>query len=178
MMAGRLLLELPTTPVAPDLPTLPWPRQAEDGTPLGIDLGKPRKPGAPPAALEVAKLVGASLRGRAVPLDPDDVVQEVCLAIVRRNHCESAFDPRRAGFSKYVWTVAGNVVGHMLDAQRSRKRERVEEDVPELEDGRDPIGAFEDVDAARARGVNVELARRSIEAPAEQLDMFGKGGGR
>ena len=162
-------------------PLLPWPRTADDGvTPLGIDLGRSRAPGKPAAYVELQKLVLSSLRKGGIPLDPDDVVQEVAIAIVRRNRCESAYDPRECGFSHYVWMVSGNVIGHMLDARKPHRRVKLRDELPEVEDERDPIGAWQSTEGHQVQWIhsNVEAYCLSVEeAPAPrtmaQLSLFG-----
>jgi len=135
-----------TAPVQPDpadtLPAvpakligpLPWPRQAEDGTPLGLDLGKPLSAGRPPAALEVQAIVFKFLEGVRVPFDRDDLLQEVLLTIHRRNRYPSAFDPRLATFGKYVWLVCRNVLGHMLQRAERSEAEVTVDELPDLAD--------------------------------------------
>lgn len=107
---------------------LPWPRTADDGTQLGIDLGRPLAAGRPVAALEVQAIVFKFLEGQRVPFDRDDLLQEVLIAIHRRNRYPSAYDPRLATLGKYVWLVCRNILGHMLQrAERSEAEVSVEE---------------------------------------------------
>lgn len=75
---------------------LPWPRAADDGTPLGIDLAA--------LHLDVRRIVLSKFHVEGV--DREDLVATVIAAIARRNRLPSAYDPRRASLSKYVYTVA------------------------------------------------------------------------
>jgi DNA-directed RNA polymerase specialized sigma24 family protein len=97
---------------APRAPYLPWPRAAEDGTELGVDLSV--------SAEAVAALVRRNFR--APPgVDMDDYCQEVCLRIAARNHMPSAHDPRKSSLGHYVYMVA-SATGANLASSESRHR--------------------------------------------------------
>jgi len=103
---------------APRTEWLPWPRSAEDGTPLGVDLSE-KSP-------DVRRIM---LRHFSAPkgVDFDDYFQEVCVTIARRNHMPSAHDPRKSSFGHYVYMVA-NTIGADLANVEGRRREAVGEE--------------------------------------------------
>lgn len=140
-----------------DATPLPWPRRAEDGTPLGVDLAKHHR--------DVARIVGAKFRPETV--DPDDLVQETCLAILRKNRQACAYDPRRASLGKYVYTVARSTLGHLLERQRSRAWLVTEAEPPELADERDPLAAFEVADEI---GLTAAQLEASLDREAERAE--------
>lgn len=174
--------------------SLPWPRTS-DGVRLGVDLGRPAHEADPrhvrtstPAAVEVRRLVASAVRSSGLTLDVEDIAQEVSLAIVRRNFTPSAYDHRLAGFSHYVWQVCANVVGHLLEKRRRWRRERPAADLPEREEPRDPLAAWEwtqelDVDVAWAREHLADAEgpeEPAVDGPGvvkaargEQLSLFG-----
>lgn len=137
-----------------DAAPLPWPRMAEDGvTPLGVDLTAKH--------LDVRRLVIRHCLAAA--LDTDDLVQEVTVAIWRKNRSDSAWDPRRASFGKYVILVGKSIRSHMLKAPRWRAESSGEE-APGDADEHDPLQAFElAVDAARAERIDLAETRAAGE---------------
>ena len=66
-------------------------------------------------------------------VDPEDLVGEVYAAIARKNRQACAFDPRRAGLSKYVWRVAYGVHSNLRGAVK--RWEAVVDDRAQLGDG-------------------------------------------
>lgn len=90
---------------------LPWPREAEDGTPLGVDLTV--------TAEDVRRIMLRHFRPPA-GVDFEDYYQEVCTRIVRRNHMPSAHDPRKSSFGHYVYMVA-NATGADLAKSESKR---------------------------------------------------------
>lgn len=89
---------------APRAPHLPWPRAAEDGTQLGVDLSL--------AAGEVREVVRKYFR--APPgHEIDDYCQEVCVRIAVRNHMPSAHDPRKSSLKHYIYMVANATGANM-----------------------------------------------------------------
>jgi DNA-directed RNA polymerase specialized sigma24 family protein len=58
-------------------------------------------------------------------VDGDDLVQEVLAAIARKNTLpRSAYDPRRASFSKYVWIVARSTAANVANREGRLRRVR------------------------------------------------------
>lgn len=106
----------------------------------GIDVAK--------AYLDVKKIT-LKFFGRTNGLDAEDVVQEVLLAILRKNASpKSAFDPSRSSFGHYVHLVAKSVVLHMLEARRWAREASASGESIDMMDASDPIGAFEYVEAS------------------------------
>lgn len=96
---------------APRAPYLPWPRCAEDGTQLGVDLSQ--------AEGEVREVVRKYFR--APPgYEIDDYCQEVCVRIAARNHMPSAHDPRKSSLRHYIYMVANATGANMANAESKR----------------------------------------------------------
>ena len=76
----------------------------------GIDLARYHR--------DVRRLTLARWRGPALALDPDDLVQEVCRRILRRNRRPCAWDPSRGSLGHYVHCIAGNAIADMLAVHR------------------------------------------------------------
>jgi DNA-directed RNA polymerase specialized sigma24 family protein len=68
------------------------------------------------------RLTLARWRGPALGRDPDDLVQEVCRRILRRNRRPCAWDPSRGSLGHYVHCVAGNAIADMLAVHRRHAR--------------------------------------------------------
>lgn len=106
---------------------------------LGIDVAK--------KAGDIQRIALKFFRGTG--LDPNDLVQDVLCAILRKNGTPSAFDPSKASFSKYVYLVSRNVVCNALAKQKRHGRIALLPEVPEdVMDAHDPIAAFEHVEAS------------------------------
>ncbi len=99
---------------APRAPRLPWPRRAEDGTALGVDLSS--------AADEVREVVHKYFRA-PVGHDMDDYFQEVCARIAARNHMPSAHDPRKSSLKHYIYMVANATGANLANAGSKRTLE-------------------------------------------------------
>ena len=107
---------------------------------LGIDVSK--------AYLDV-KRITLKFFGRTNGLDPEDLLQEVLLAILRKNASpKSAFDPSRSSFGHYVHLVAKSVVLHMLEARRWAREASASGESIDRIDERNPIGAYEHCEAS------------------------------
>ena len=99
--------------------------------------------------VDVCKLVASKCHFPT--LDPEELLQEVCCAILRKNKSEkSAWDSSRASFSKYVVLVARSTGLHMLDARRFQSLASSEA-ARDVADERDPILLYEE---ARELGLN------------------------
>lgn len=161
----------------PRTPRLPWPRTADDGTSLGIDVA------AKAEDIRRLTIAGYSLAAVESRVGIEDLVQTVFEAILRRNHFEaSAFDPRRGSFGHYVHRLAGCQLANLVGA--ARRNQLAEEDAPEVVDAEafDPEGQLEEVSAGveelrAAEGVKplwkVALEERRAKGP--QLGLFGPG---
>ena len=152
---------------------LAWPRSADDGTPLGIDIAA--------KAEDVRRIVLAKFGHSATSrgIDPDDLVQTVLLAILRRNRMPCAYDPRRSSFGHYVFRVTRSQFVNLTEVEA-----RHHDGMPmETDDGRqrdvidDRMNAEERYAAAeQANPAPQPLWRISLdarEAAGPQLDLFG-----
>lgn len=93
---------------------LPWPREADDGTPLGVDLSS--------AADDVRRIMLKHFRPPA-GVEFDDYYQEVCAKIASRNHMPSAHDPRKSSLGHYVYMVANATGANMANSESRRPSE-------------------------------------------------------
>jgi hypothetical protein len=107
----RALKKAGTYEPAPRAPHLPWPRCAEDGTHLGVDLSA--------SASEVREVVRKYFRAPAGH-EIDDYCQEVCVRIAARNHMPSAHDPRKSSLRHYIYMVANATGANMANTESRR----------------------------------------------------------
>lgn len=130
---------------------LPWPRRASDGTQLGIDLHVEAK--------NVIDIVKACFTPPA-SMTIDDLANETMLQLIQSNRCNSAHDPRKGGIATYVKMVT---IGRIRVANRkSRRFVLAVDNLHDVADHRDPIGAWEAVNDV-LDGASVDRLRR--EAP-------------
>lgn len=114
-----LVVESP--PVGKVTLRLPWPRMADDGvTPLGVDVVAKRT--------DVVKIVHKYFRVPEVPME--ELLQEVFLAIIHKNHSASANDPRKSSFGHYVYMVADRCCISLVHRKRRFANERESLDAP------------------------------------------------
>jgi len=90
---------------------LPWPR-FDGSTPIGIDLAKSHQ--------DVTRIVWKFFHVPGHPME--DLVQDVLLAIHRRNFTPSAFDPRKAKFATYTFMIAENVCRNLVASRGGGRR--------------------------------------------------------
>ena len=62
---------------------------------------------------------------RRAGIDPDDLVQEVCLRIHRHNSGASAYDPSRAAMTTYIRMQARSALLNLLEKRESRIEEQL-----------------------------------------------------
>jgi DNA-directed RNA polymerase specialized sigma24 family protein len=99
----------------------------------GVDVAK--------HARTIEKMVRAVYCDRA---DLDDLVQEVFLALLRKNTLPCAYDRRRGPLPKYVRLVARSTANHYSTARRRHlTRFLLLTRLPDLCDERAPIEGFE-----------------------------------
>lgn len=113
-------VRLRSRPVGKTTERLPWPRSAEDGTPLGIDVSAKH--------LDIIKIVHKWFKVKDVQMD--ELLQEVFLAIVHKNRGRSAHDPRKSSFGHYVYMVANNVCINLVHRKRRQSAESDSLDAP------------------------------------------------
>jgi DNA-directed RNA polymerase specialized sigma24 family protein len=110
------------------LEKLPWPRQDtnEDGVTadLGVDVAAKRE--------DIVKIVYKFFK---VPnISMEELLQEVFLAIIHKNHTRSAHDPRKSSFGHYVYMVARNVCINLVHRKKRFEREKDSLDAPQGHD--------------------------------------------
>lgn len=99
---------------------LPWPRSDKDGTALGVDVKEKRE--------DIVKIVYKFFKVPEISMD--ELLQEVFLAIIHKNHTRSAHDPRKSSFGHYVYMVARNVCINLVHRKKRFERERESLDAP------------------------------------------------
>lgn len=102
------------SPTKKPIQRLPWPRSAEDGTPIGIDVDAKRN--------DIIKLTYKYFRVANVSMD--ELLQEIFLAILHKNQGNSAHDPRKSSFGHYVCMIANNVCINFANKRKRLDRER------------------------------------------------------
>ncbi len=108
-------------PVGDETKKLPWPRMAEDGvTPLGVDVVTKR--------MDIIKIVHKYFRVPEVPME--ELLQEVFLAVLHKNHSASANDPRKSSFGHYVYMVADRCCIALVHRKKRFANERESIDAP------------------------------------------------
>jgi hypothetical protein len=80
--------------------------------------------GRPATALDVRRLIRSAPRFRAAVAngsDPDDLQSEVWAKLLAFEAAagKSAYDPKRASLSKYIWRVTWSVIDHAEERQRN-----------------------------------------------------------
>jgi len=99
---------------------LSWPRKAEDGTDIGIDVNQKRS--------DIIKIVHKYFRVSEVTMD--ELLQEVFLAVIHKNHGKSAHDPRKSSFGHYIYMIANNVCINLVNRKKRFDQERNSFDTP------------------------------------------------
>lgn len=102
----------------------PWPRTAEDGTPLGVDVRARHS--------DISRIVYKFFRVENLPME--ELLQEIFLTICQKNFTRSAHDPRKSSFGHYVYLVANNVCINLVHKHRRYDREVKILDAPVGED--------------------------------------------
>jgi len=98
---------------------LPWPRFDKDEetgelVPRGVDVEAKRQ--------DIIKIVHKYFRVAGVPME--ELMQEVFLAIIHKNHGKSAHNPKKSSFGHYVFMVANNVCINIVQRRKRFERER------------------------------------------------------
>jgi hypothetical protein len=101
------------------LERLPWPRTEKDEktgklVPRGVDVMAKRK--------DIIKIVYKYFRVPGVTMD--ELLQEVFLAIVHKNHGKSAHNPTKSSFGHYIFMVANNVCINLVHRKKRFEREQ------------------------------------------------------
>ncbi|HED06468.1 MAG TPA: hypothetical protein ENI61_07275 [Ignavibacteria bacterium] len=100
--------------------TLVWPRKAEDGTPIGIDVEVKRP--------DIIKIVHRYFKVSSISME--ELLQEVFLAIAHKNHGKSAHDPRKSSFGHYIYMVSNNVCINLVNRKKRFDNEKDSLDTP------------------------------------------------
>lgn len=115
------VVKVPGKPLKKAPERLPWPRVAEDGqTPIGVDVIAKRQ--------DIIKITHKYFRVEGVAVE--DLLQDIYVAIIHKNHTRSAHDPRKSSFGHYVYMVANNVCINLVHRKRRQDKERDSIDAP------------------------------------------------
>lgn len=101
---------------------LPWPRRAADDpeVELGVDVEA--------KVQDITKIVHKYFRVVGIPME--ELMQEVFVAIIHKNHTRSAHDPRKSSFGHYVYMIANNVCINLVHKKKRYDKERDSLDAP------------------------------------------------
>jgi DNA-directed RNA polymerase specialized sigma24 family protein len=118
-------IQVPGKPLKKVPDRLPWPRLADDNkTQLGVDVITKEK--------DIIRLVHKFFKVEDVPME--ELIQEVYVAIIHKNHTRSAHDPRKSSFGHYVYMVANNVCINLVHRKKRYDKERDSIDAPHSSD--------------------------------------------
>lgn len=134
-VAGKTISIKTSQPPYPELTKrLPWPRMADDEkTPIGVDIKIKQK--------DIIKIVYKYFR---IPdISMDELLQEVFLAILHKNHGKSAHDPRKSSFGHYIYMIADNVCINLVHRKNRYDREKESIDAPSHENSRSLLDTFD-----------------------------------
>jgi DNA-directed RNA polymerase specialized sigma24 family protein len=101
---------------------LPWPRKAPDDSDveLGVDVEAKIQ--------DITKIVHKYFHVADIPME--ELMQEVFVTIVHKNHTRSAHDPRKSSFGHYVYMIANNVCINLVHRKKRYDKERDSLDAP------------------------------------------------
>lgn len=111
---------------------LPWPRfkLEEDGkisldkkgnpVELGVDVVEKKK--------DIIKLVHKFFSVSEIPME--ELLQEVYLTVIHKNHSKSAHDPTKSSFGHYIYMIANNVCIGLVHKKKRFEKERDSLDTP------------------------------------------------
>lgn len=117
------VVKVPGKPLKKSPDRLPWPRKSPPGVDekgvalaivdVGVDVVAKRQ--------DVVKIVHKFFHVEGVSME--ELLQEVFVAIIHKNHTRSAHDPRKSSFGHYVYMVANNVCINLVHRNRRHSRE-------------------------------------------------------
>lgn len=140
---------------------LPWPRMADDGkTPLGVDVAVKRQ--------DIIKIVHKYFLVPGIPMD--ELMQEVFLAVVHKNHGRSAHDLRKSSFGHYIYMVADNVCINLV--HRKKRLEAEKESLDATNGPDDKRTLLETVEGPRPDPDSFEERMEELEAVMRRRGMW------
>lgn len=114
-------VHLSKQPVPDDTKKLPWPRLSDDGTTqVGIDVVAKYN--------DIIKIVYKYFKIPEISMD--ELLQEVFLTIIHKNHSQSAHNPLKSSFGHYVYMIANNVCINLVHKKERYDKERDSLDAP------------------------------------------------
>lgn len=152
-------IRVKNSPTKKPIQRLPWPRMADDGvTPVGIDVKEKRQ--------DIIKLTYKYFRVSHISMD--ELLQEIYLAIIHKNHSGSAHDPRKSSFGHYVCMVANNICINLVNRRKRLDREKESIDV-QLSDNKSFLDVYEDENTE----IEIDSFNDDIEYLESKLRMDG-----
>lgn len=126
---------------------LPWPRKAPDDldVELGVDVEAKIQ--------DITKIVHKYFRVADIPME--ELMQEVFVTIVHKNHTRSAHDPRKSSFGHYVYMIANNVCINLVHRKKRYDKERDSLDAPSGSD--DSRSLLDTLDSSSVRPWDEDL---------------------
>jgi DNA-directed RNA polymerase specialized sigma24 family protein len=100
----------------------PWPRFAPDDPKVALGIDTVAK------MQDIKRIVHKHFRVPDVPMD--ELLQEIFLAITRKNYTMSAHDPRKSSFSHYIYMISDNVCKNLVNRKKRYDREKDSIDAP------------------------------------------------
>ncbi len=139
---------------------LPWPRFAADNptVQLGVDVVAKQR--------DIIRLVHKFFHVDSIAME--ELLQEVYLTIIHKNHTRSAHDPRKSSFGHYVYMIANNVCINLVHKKKRYDRERDSIYEPMSDEDLAPIetaqaeGPDESYDSPTAEAFEVYLRRNHM----------------
>lgn len=126
---------------------LPWPRKSPDDpdVELGVDVEAKIQ--------DITKIVHKYFRVADIPME--ELMQEVFVTIVHKNHTRSAHDPRKSSFGHYVYMIANNVCINLVHRKKRYDKERDSLDAPSGSD--DSRSLLDTLDSSSVRPWDEDL---------------------
>lgn len=131
------VIRVPGKPLKRSPDRLPWPRISDDAphVPLGVDVKAKYE--------DIRKIVHKFFRVPEYAME--ELIQEVCVAILNKNTTRSAHDQRKSSFGHYVYMIADNVCINIVHRMERFERRRDSIDAPSgHEDSRSLLEMLED----------------------------------
>lgn len=140
---------------------LPWPRKAPDDPKVELGVNVVAK------QTDIIKIVHKYFRVPDYPME--ELMQEIFLAIIHKNHTRSAHDPRKSSFGHYVYMVADHVCINIVHRKRRYEKERESLDAPLHDD--DHKSLLDSVESPEEEPDPMDWKLEELEFEARKLGM-------
>lgn len=155
------VMKVDSSPAKKVAEKLPWPRKSPDDqqVALGVDVVAKQT--------DIVKIVHKYFRVPDYPME--ELLQEIFLAIIHKNHTRSAHDPRKSSFGHYVYMVADHVCINIVHRKRRYEKERESLDAPLHDDDHKTL--LDSVEATEEEHDPMEWKLEELEFSARKLGM-------